>query len=222
MYVVIVGGGRTGSHLAHVLLEEQHRVTLIENRPEMLVRLHRELPTETILEGCPTDPAVLAQADLGAADALAACYPDDADNLVVCHLARSRFGVRKVIGRVSSPRNAWLYDEKFGVDVAVQPSEMLAAVIEEQMVLGQMVTLLKLRTGAYSLVEDVVAPGSVAEGRALKDVPLPANCVVVAILRGDELVVPRGWTTFTAGDGVIALTDRAGRESLARLFAPAS
>ncbi|MBI2298855.1 MAG: NAD-binding protein [Armatimonadetes bacterium] len=218
MFIVIVGGGRTGSHLALLLLEEGHRVALIEHRPEMLERLHRELPTECVVQGIPTDPEVLEHAGIRTADALAACYPEDADNLVVCYLARKHYGVRRIIGRVSNPRNSWLYDEKFCVDIALHQPQVLASLIEEQMVVGDMVTLLKLHRGAFSLVEDTIPEGAAAVGKALRDLTLPESCVIVAVIREGEVVVPRGQTVFAAGDEVLALTDRDGRDVIARLF----
>ncbi len=214
MYVVIAGGGRTGSHLAHLLFTRQQKVRLIENRPEYLARLHRELPTEVIFEGDPTDPQVLEHVGLREADALVACRPLDADNLVICYFARTIYGVKRIIGRINTPSNGWLYDQNFCVDVSVNQSEILASLIEEEMSLGDMVTLLKLQRGQYSIVEERIPAGAPVVGRALKDLTLPESCVIVAILRDGDLVVPRGNTTFEADDEVLALTDRAGAETL--------
>ncbi|MCC7493993.1 MAG: TrkA family potassium uptake protein [Fimbriimonadaceae bacterium] len=218
MFVVIAGGGRTGSHLASVLHGQGYRVRLIEDRAGYLTRLHRELPTEVIFEGDPTDPAVLEAAGIREADALAACRPLDADNLVICYFARTIYGVGRIIGRINTPSNGWLYDQKFCVDVALSQPEILARMIEEEMVLGDMVTLLKLQRGEYSLVEERIQRGAPVIGQALKDLSLPEHCVVVAILRDGEVVVPRGQTVFEVDDEVLALTDRPGAEQLVRLF----
>lgn len=218
MFIMIVGGGRTGSHLAHVLLNQNHTVRLIEDRPTYLARLHRELPTEVIFEGDPTDPAVLEQAGIAEADALVACRPQDADNLVICYFARTMHRVPRIIGRVNTPANSWLYDELFHVDISLNQSEILAGMIEEEVVLGDMVTLLKLQRGEFSLVEERIVEDAPVVGQALKDIALPESCVIVAVLRSGEVVVPRGHTVLQVGDEVLALTDRPGAEVLAALL----
>ena len=218
MFVVIAGGGRTGSHLAHLLSQRHQKVRLIENRPEYLTRLHRELPTEVIFEGDPTDPQVLEHVGLRQADVLIACRPLDADNLVICYFARTIHGVKRIIGRINTPGNGWLYDQTFCVDVSVNQSEILASLIEEEMALGDMVTLLKLQRGQFSIVEERIPPGAPVVGQALKDIALPETCVIVAVLREGELIVPRGHTTLETGDEVLALTDRPGAEILQGLL----
>ena len=119
MFVVIVGGGRTGTQLATLLLAQNHDVRVVESRSEILARIHRELPTETIYEGNTTDPNVLEQAGIKTADVVAAVTNNDADNLAICFLARSRYKVARTIARVNNPRSAWLFDQKFHVVVAL-------------------------------------------------------------------------------------------------------
>src|SRR5690554_3958981 len=106
MYVLIPGGGRTGTQLALLLLEQNHDVCVIEHRPEVLSRLHREVPTETIYQGNAVEPEVLEQAGIRRADVLAACTSNDEDNLVLCYLARQRYQVPRTIARINNPRNA--------------------------------------------------------------------------------------------------------------------
>ena len=220
MFVLIAGGGRVGTQLAASLVAQNHRVRLIESRREVLARIHRELPTEVIYEGSATDTHVLEQAGISQAQALVACTTSDADNLVLCYLARARYGVHRTIARINNPRSAWLFDEKFHVDVAVDQGEIMAHLIEEEMSLGDMVTLLKLRRGQYSLVEERIPAGAKAVGIAIKDLALPERCLVAGIIRHGEMVVPRGATIIEAEDEVLAMTDREGAERLAALFAP--
>jgi trk system potassium uptake protein TrkA len=151
---------------------------------------------------------------------LAACTPNDADNLVLCFLARTLYGVPRTIAQINHPRNAWLFDQKFYVDVALNQAEILASLIEEEMSLGDMMTLLKLRRGQYSLVEEKIPAGAKAVGVAIKDLALPEHCVIAAIIRRGDVVVPRGVTSLEVGDEVLAVTDRHGAEELAALFAP--
>ena len=220
MFVVIVGGGRTGTQLALMLLEQGHDVQVVEHRQDVLARMHRELPTEVVYEGEPTDVEVLRQVGMEKAHAVAVCLINDEDNLVIGYLAREVFGVKRIIARINNPRNAWLFDEKFHVDVALNHAEVMARLIEEEMSLGDMMTLLKLRRGDYSLVEEKIPSGAQAVGRAIKDLVLPEQCVIAAVIRHGKVVVPRGDTVFEAEDEVLAVTDRAGADDLAVLFAP--
>ncbi|HEX2980788.1 MAG TPA: NAD-binding protein [Anaerolineaceae bacterium] len=218
MFVLIAGGGRTGAQLAHLLIAQNHEVHLVENRRDILARIHRELPTEVIFEGNPVDPVVLEQAGIHQADILAAVTANDEQNLVLCYFARTKFGIRRTIARVNNPRNAWLFDQKFCVDVAVNQAEILSSLIEEEMSLGDMMTLLKLRRGNYSLVEEKIPEGAKAIGVAIRDLGLPDECVIAAIIRQGEVIVPRGAIPFEAGDEVLAVTNDEGAEQLAKFF----
>jgi trk system potassium uptake protein len=218
MLVLIAGGGRTGSHLASLLLAQGHEVRLVENRAETLVGLHRELPTEVVFEGDPTDPQVLLAAGIERAAVLAAVTNSDEDNLVITSLARTRFNVRRTIGRVNSPRNSWLFTPEFGVDVSLNQADVMAKLIEEEMSMGDMMTLLKLRRGNYSLVEEKIYQGAQAVGKAIKELPLSEHSIISGILRHGEMLLPRGTTVLEMGDEVLALVDDEGRERLARLL----
>ncbi len=220
MFVVIAGGGRTATYLATLLLTQNHQVRLIEHRQEVLARLHRELPTEVIYEGNAVDPPVLLQAGIRQAHVLAACTSSDVDNLVLCYFGRTRYQVPRTIARINNPRNAWLFDQKFHVDVALNQAEILATLIEEEMALDNMTILLRLRRGRYSLVQEEIHDGAPAVGVAIKDLPLPPNSVIAAIIRQDQVLIPRGITQFQAGDEVLAIVDREAAEDLAHLFGP--
>lgn len=218
MYVVIAGGGRTGAQLANLLITQDHEVRLVENRSEVLERIHLELPTEVIIEGDPLEMDVLEQAGIQRADVLAACTTADDVNLTLCYMARTQYNVRRTIARVNNPRDAWLFDDKFNVDVSVNQADILASLIQEEMSLGDMITLLKLRRGNYSLVEEKIPEGARAIGVAIKDLTLPEHCVIAAIIRQGEVMIPRGVTTFQAGDEVLAVTDQESAGVLADLF----
>jgi trk system potassium uptake protein TrkA len=220
MFILIAGGGRTAAQLAALLVRQQHKVRMIEHRPEVLTRIHRELPTEVIYEGDAADPQVLEQAGIGQAQVLAACTGNDVDNLVLCYFGRTRYRVPRTIARINNPRNAWLFDQKFHVDVALNQAEILATLIEEEMALGDMMILLRLRRGRYSLVQEKVHEEAPAVGVALKDLPLPPNSVIAAILRGDEILIPRGVSQFQAADEVLAIVDREAAEELTHIFGP--
>jgi trk system potassium uptake protein TrkA len=218
MFVVIAGGGRTAAQLASVLVEQKHEVHLIEHRREVLVHIHRELPTEVIFEGHATDPEVLERAGIGRAKVLVACMQGDSENLSLCFLARERFKVQRTIATINNPRNAWLFDQKFHIDVALNQSDILANLIEQEMSLGDMMTLLKLRRGRYSLVSESIPQGARAIGVAIKDLPLPPNCVIAAVIRQGEIVIPRGPLRLEPSDEVLAIVDQEGADDLAALF----
>jgi trk system potassium uptake protein TrkA len=218
MYVVIIGGGRTGSHLATLLAAQGHEVRVIENRPRALANLHGELPTELIYEGDGTDPQVLEAVDIRRAQVLVAVGSEDADNLVAASLARQYYGVKRVIGRLNNPRNAWLFTPEFGVDVALNQADIIAKLVEEEMSIGDMMTMLKLRRGRYSLVEEKIAPGASAIGLAIKDLPISQNCIISGIIRHGEITLPRGNTVLEDGDEILALVDTEARAQLAQLL----
>ena len=220
MFVIVAGGGRTGTQLANLLMAQEHRVHLVDNRPDILARIHYELPTESIFEGSPTEPGVLEHAGIGEADVVAATTDNDADNLAICFLARERYKVPRTIARINNPRAAWLFDDKFHVDVSFNNADVMASLIMEEMSMGDMMTLLKLRRGRYALVEEKIPPDAKVLGTPIKDITFPDQCVIAAIIRHGEIVVPRGGTMFEAGDEVLAVTDRAGAQQLAELFKP--
>ena len=219
MLVVIIGAGRTGAQLASVLVSQNHTVHLVENRKDVLSRIHRELPTESIFEGNPIDPQILEEAGIMDADVLAAVTTSDETNLVLCYLGREKYHVRRTIARVNNPRSAWLFNHIFHVDVAVNQSEIISRLIEEEMSMGDMMTLLMLRRGNYAVVEEKVPPGAEAIDVAIKDLELPDHCVIAAIIRQGEVIVPRGITTFQVDDEVLAVTDNEGAKQLMELFA---
>jgi trk system potassium uptake protein len=220
MFVFIAGGGRTGAQLAMQLLDQNHQVRLVEHRRELLALLHHEIPTEVIYEGIATDPGVLKQAGLEKANVLVACTNDDATNLVLCYLARTMFNTKRTIARINNPRDAWLFDQNFHVDETINNADVMAHLIQEEMSLGDMMTLLKLRRGRYAVVEEKVPAGAKAIGKQIKDLGLPDQCIVAAIIRHGQITLPRGTSTLEEGDEVLAVTDAEGAKELARLLEP--
>ncbi len=220
MFVIIVGGGKTGSQLALQLINGGHKVRVIEDRQVVLERLATELPEETIIPGDGSSPSVLEKAGVSDAQVLAAVTGEDESNLVITTLARYEFHVPRIIARVNNPKNAWLFNPEMGVDVALNQSDILAKLIAEEMSLGDMMTLLKLRKGEYSVVEEKVHPEAPVAGMPLKDISLPPECVFVAILRKGKLIVPHGDTTLQPVDEVIALVHASQLARLAELLGP--
>lgn len=205
MLVIVVGGGRTGSHLAGLLLAGGHEVRVVEDRPEVVELLRRELPAETVVAGDGSDPDVLERAGIRGAGVVAAVTGEDEDNLVVATLARFEYAVRRVVARVNNPRNAWLYTPEMGIDAAIDHADLMAKLIAEEMSLGEMTILVKLRRGEVSLVEERLEAGAPADGAAVRDLPVPRGCTLAAIIRGGLVLAPRGDTVLRAGDELIAV-----------------
>ena len=221
MYTIIIGGGQVGSYLASLLQAEKHQIKIIELRKDRVDILLQDFPAESVVLGSGSDPTVLEAAGIHKADVVAAVTGTDETNLVICSLARMEFKVPRVIARVNNPKNAWLYTPEMGVDVALNQADLLARLIAEEMSLGDMMTLVKLRKGLYSLVEEKVHPSSLANGKAVHELDLPQRCVLAAILRKGELIIPRGDTVLQIADEILAVVHAADLPRLAEVLGPA-
>ena len=222
MNVIIVGGGKVGTYLSAFLLAEGHRVQVVEVRREEIPGLQAALPHPQggVTLGSGTDPNVLEAAGIRQAAVVAAVTGDDETNLVVTSLARFEFGVPRTIARVNNPKNAWMYTPEMGVDVALNQADVIAHLIAEEMSLGDMMTLLKLRRGQYSLVEEKVHPTAVAAGKAVQELTLPRDSVLTAIIRKGELIVPHGGTVLEPADEVLAVVHASQLAQLAEVLGP--
>jgi trk system potassium uptake protein TrkA len=220
MNVIVVGGGKTGSHLVSQLIKENHQVRVIESRDEILARLKEELPTEAIIAGDGSSPAILEKAGIENADVLVAATGEDENNLVISTLARFEFNVKRTIARVNNPKNAWLFTPEMGVDVGVNQTDILVKLIVEEMSMGDMMTLLKLRRGEYSLVEEKLPDRSKAIEIPLKELPLPQTCTIAAVIRKGKVLTPRGDMVFQKDDEILAVVDNKSKQALMELFSP--
>jgi len=128
--------------------------------------------------------------------------------------------VPRIIARVNNPKNAWLFTKEMGVDVALNQADILAHLVAEEMSLGDMMTLLKLKRGEYSLVEEKVYPTAIACGKALKDIDLPDECNIVAVIRNHKLIIPHGSTILETSDEILALVHKTRLSDFAVLLAP--
>jgi len=202
--VAIAGGGSVGTAIAADLHGNGHEVLLIEKEPELVERLRPTLDiTWVAADAC--EVASLDAAGLGQADVAVAATGDDEDNLVISLLAKQEFAVPRVVARVNHPKNQWLFNESWGVDVSVSTPQLMTALVEEAVSVGSLVRLLQFGGGSAHLVEVTLAEGTPAEGVTLADLDLPRSATVVAVVREDHLVVPRGDTVLSAGDEVLLL-----------------
>jgi trk system potassium uptake protein len=218
MYVIVVGGGNTGSQLAKFLIDEGHTVRVVDERANVLEKLAKEIPAECIVNGDGSSPATLEKAGIQNAQVLAAVTGSDETNLVITTLGKFEFNVKRVIARINNSKNAWLFTPEMGVDVSLNQAEILSRLTAEEMSLGDMMTMLKIRRGKYSIVEEKIPPSAPVIGLAIKDLSFPNNCVISGIIRHGEIILPRGTTTLEEGDEVLALVDDHAREQLAKLL----
>lgn len=215
MNVMIIGAGKVGTYLATLLLAREESVTVIESATEVVVHLNGRLPSELLVVGSGSDPVVLEKAGIRRMDVVAAVTGDDETNLVVAGLARFEFNVRRVIARVNHPANSWMFTAQMGVDVALNQADILAHLILEELSVGEMMTLLKLCKGPYSLVEEKVHPRSPAVGKTIAQLALPVESAITAVIRQGILLIPRGDLVLLAEDEVLAVVHSARLERLA-------
>jgi len=206
MKVMIIGGAKVGAYLANYLISGGHEVKLLENRREEIEHLnHSRLPKECIFFGSGTDPDFLEASGIRQMQVLAAVTGNDEVNLVATNLARFEFNVPRTIARINHPENAWMFRPDMGVDVALNQADLLGKMIAEEMSMGDMMFLLKLRKGLFSIVEEKVAPNSFAAGKKVGELNLPNQCVLTAILRKGELILPHGDLQLQPADEIIAI-----------------
>jgi trk system potassium uptake protein TrkA len=209
MKVIVTGGGAVGRHLAVDLVERGHVVTLIEQDRALVEKLRAFAPGVDVRFGDACEPSVLEGSDTSSADVLVAATGDDEDNLVTSLLAKQEFAVPRVLARVNHPKNEWLFNEQWGVDAEVSPPHILTAMVEEAVSVGDLVRLIRLGSGQIAIVEMTLPEGSPSVGRAVYELRLPTDAVIVAILRDGHVVIPQPETVFAAGDEVLALASGA-------------
>ncbi len=216
MYIVIVGAGRIGFNLAQKLIQDKHTVTVIEKDKSRCEGISQNLDAMVVNgDGC--EPRYLEDAEIGRADVIAAVTADDEDNLIICQLAKEVFGVRRTVARVNNPRNEHIFTE-LGVDVPVNATTIIAKIIEEEASFEDFINLMTFKRGKLALVRVDLTNDSPVIDKYVKDVVLPENSVLVSIVRGDNIIVPKGETVLKRGDDIIALTSIENEQQLLDLL----
>lgn len=214
MYVVINGGGKVASYLARQLLENGHAVAVIEKRVEIAQKLITELPGEPLIihgDGC--DSLYQEDAGVSRADVFVAATGDDDDNLVACQLAKVAFGVPRAVARVNNPKNEHIF-HTLGVE-AISSTTIISRLIEEEATIGDIRTLMALRKGNMAIVEiELPVDRCVVCGKKVAELNLPGDCLIVALIRGDDAMPVHGDTQMEPGDVVIAFTNVAHERAL--------
>jgi trk system potassium uptake protein TrkA len=201
MRVAIAGAGNVGRSIAQELVDNGHDVMLIERQPKML-RPERVPAAEWILaDAC--EVATLQEADVAGCDVVVAATGDDKVNLVVSLLAKTEFAVPRVVARVNRAENEWLFTEQWGIDVAVSKPRLMAALVEEAVSVGDLVRIMTFRQAEANLVEITLPESAPFVGHPVREVPLPPDSALVAILRGKRVLVPSPDDPLEAGDELV-------------------
>ena len=204
MRVAIAGAGSVGTFIAGDLRQAHHEVLIIDDDPDLVARLRSELDVEWFV-GDACELSNLQKAGLESVDVVVAATGEDQVNLVVSLLSKQEFAVPRVIARVNDPKNHWLFNETWGVDVSVSTPHLLTALVEEAVSVGSLVRLLQFEGGEARLVEVTLADTSPAVDQSIADLGVPRDATLVAVVREGHVVVPRGDTVLQAGDEVLAL-----------------
>ncbi|HEB12366.1 MAG TPA: TrkA family potassium uptake protein [Actinobacteria bacterium] len=215
MKMVINGGGKVGSFLAMAMVKNGHLVTLIERRLEVSQKVALEVPEALIILGDGCDVRYQEDAGVDNADVFVTVTGDDDDNLVACQIAQGVFSVQRAIARVNNPKNEAIF-RALGIE-AVSSTTIIARLIEEEISIGNVVTLQALKKGKMALVEiELPKAGGAGAGVQIQDLELPQDCVLVSIVRDDDIIIPRGETLLEGGDTVVVLTKVANEKALTR------
>jgi trk system potassium uptake protein TrkA len=204
-YILIAGGGKVGVNLARELYESGHEVAVIENDHARASALSVKLDCP-VYTGDSSTHDVLEAAGANRARVFVAATGSDQDNLIACQLAKKVFGVPQTIARASNPKNEEVM-ARLGVDSTVSSTAIIQQVIERELPTIRIKTLISLQAGAYQILEYPLDEHSPAAGNLVRDIALPPESNLIAILRGKMTVVPRGETRLNAGDIVVALVN---------------
>lgn len=207
MNVIIVGAGKSGTYLAQKL-REKHRVTIVEVRPERAEYIAARMPDVIVVRGDGCEPTVLDKARIAETDLIAALTGDDEDNLVVSFLSKSTYRVPMVFARTNHPNNEWMFTRTWGVDVAVSTVGMIYTLVEKEMGIGHLITLMGLKSEDIVIDEISMSAGMPAVGKAINVLNLPRRTHIMAIVSAGEIVAPHGDTVLKAGDDVLILSHR--------------
>jgi trk system potassium uptake protein TrkA len=204
MYILIVGAGKVGYSLAKRLISNGHTISIVDKDRNLCEEIARELEA-LVVHGDGCDPRILEEAGIERADVLGAVTGDDEDNLVICQLAKERFKIQRTVGRINNPDNEHVFSE-LGIDVSVDATSIIAKIIEEEVSFSDFVNLMSFKRGKLAIVRVDLPEDSPVINKELKDIELPPDSNFVSILRGEQVIVPKGNTVLEPGDDVIAIT----------------
>lgn len=201
MKVLICGAGSVGRSIASDLISHNHEVLLLDNQPAAM-RVAQVPQAEWMLaDAC--ELAALREANVQDMDVVVAATGDDKANLVISFLAKTEFAVPRTVARVNNPRNEWMYDAQWGVDVAVSTPRIMTAMVEEAVAVGDLVKVFSFHQSGASIVEVTLPKTSPVVGALTREIPWPAEIVLSCIVRGDRAIAPSPQDTLEAGDELL-------------------
>lgn len=216
MRIAIAGAGNVGRAIARELLDNGHQVLLIDRDPKSL-KMDSVPDAEWLLaDAC--EITSLDKAKLDSCQVLVAATGDDKVNLVASLLGKTEYGVPRVVARINHPKNEWMFDSSWGVDVAVSTPRIISALVEEAVSVGDVVRLFSFRKGQANLVELTLPDNSSCLGRTVEEITLPENSALAAIVRDGRVVTPKAHEVFTAGDELLFVATAEAEDHLKQCF----
>ncbi|HEY8719273.1 TrkA family potassium uptake protein [Pengzhenrongella sp.] len=211
MRVVIAGAGSVGRSIARELLAHGHELTIIDRQPSAM-RIAQVADADWLLaDAC--EIATLTEAKLDECDVVVAATGDDKANLVISLLAKTEFGVPRTVARVNNPKNEWMFDEAWGVDVAVSTPRIMTAMVEEAVAVGDLVRIFTFHQSGADILELTLPVGSPLAGDRVGQIVWPTDTVLACIIRGDQPIAPSADDTLEEGDELMFVTGRDANET---------
>lgn len=215
-FVIVVGAGKTGYNLTKLLMEEGHEVLLVEKNKARYLELNNELG-ESIFLGDASESEVLKNIGTNRANVLVAVTGDDDTNLVICQMAKIMYMIPRTIARISNPKNEDIFSS-LGVDNVVNTTQIVNSLIEKEVDAGMIVPVMELKGGKVEIVETEITSNSPVVNKQIKDIRLPADCLIVSIVRGDDVIFPHGNTILEKNDTVMALVSKDKKAELRKIL----
>jgi trk system potassium uptake protein TrkA len=218
MYVIIAGAGKVGWNLARELIAKDREVTLIESNHDRFRVVEQELE-HAVQYGDASELWILERAGIQRADLVIAVTGDDEDNILICQVAKEKYGVQRIVARVNNPRNLPHF-KMLGIQPAVSATDLILRLIEHEVPEYGLVQLLALEEEHLEIIELEVLQGSLAVGRQVQDIALPEGSLVISVLRAGRGFVPKADSVIVAGDQVLLILDPGLESEITSLFAP--
>ncbi|MGI8717894.1 MAG: potassium channel family protein [Lapillicoccus sp.] len=218
MRVVIAGAGSVGRSIARELLHNGHQVLLIDKDADDVQAARVPEATWLLADAC--EIAALEEADVAKCDVVVAATGDDKANLVLSLLSKTEFGVPRTVARVNNPKNEWMFDESWGVDVAVSTPRLMTALVEEAVSVGDLVRIFQFQQAKAAMVELTLPPQSPYVGKRVGDIPWPADTVLVGIIREDRPIAPSRDDAVEAHDELLFITTSESEDELENMLSP--
>ena len=216
MRIVIIGGGKLGFYLSKNMQAEGHDGYLIEKDKRRCTMLANELDA-VVIAGDGTDINVLEYADIHKADAVVAVSGRDEDNIVACQIAKRMYQIPTVVARVNNPKNLEVM-KRLGADVAVCNTEIITRIIEQEVDSQSLHLLASLNKGKTSVCAITLARDSELNGTMIKDLRIPADSLIISIVRDEKTIIPKGHTVILGGDEIVAVCNVENRHEFLKML----